>query len=234
MQEEVWKDVKGYEGLFQVSSEGRVKSCEREIPYLVKGKYPSKRIISSTILKTYKNNKGYVVVDLHNQGNRDKRTIHRLVAETFIDNPDGKPQVGHLDCDRTNNKLENLYWCTQSENNLNPITHNKMKESAKKRDLTHLRTIQANEKRKKALTGHIVSEETKNKISAANSKKVYQYSLDGKLIAIYKSSVDASQKTTFPQSEINKHINGKWFRKSTNKWYFSHTYKGYNWYGKPI
>ena len=106
---EEWKDIKGYEGIYQVSNEGNVRSCEREIEYLVKGKYKGKRIFPSVLLKTWINNGGYVLVGLHMNGKTDKRTIHRLVAEEFIQKQDNKHCVGNNETDNTNNNVENHY-----------------------------------------------------------------------------------------------------------------------------
>lgn len=114
---EEWKDIKGYEGLYQVSNEGRVKSCEREIEYLVKGKYKGKRVFPSVLIKTWKNNGGYVIVGLHKNGKTDKYTIHRLVAEAFIPNPNEYPCINHKNECKDDNFVENLEWCTYLYNN---------------------------------------------------------------------------------------------------------------------
>lgn len=114
---ETWKDIEGYEGIYQVSNEGNVRSCEREIDYLVKGKYKGKRVFPSVLLKTWINNGGYVLVDLHMNGKADKRTIHRLVAEAFIPNPNEYPCVNHKNECKNDNFVENLEWCTYLYNN---------------------------------------------------------------------------------------------------------------------
>lgn len=103
MTEEIWKDIEGYEGLYQVSSLGRV----RRVKSLKIGK----------ILKPCKNLKGYCIVVLSKNGKHKTLTIHRLVAQTFIPNPDKLPCVNHKDEDKTNNRVENLEWCTYEYNN---------------------------------------------------------------------------------------------------------------------
>lgn len=100
---EVWKDAVGFERAYQVSNLGRVKSKIR------------KGVIKEKFLNPYKNNMGYECVDLWDN-NHKKKLVHRLVAEAFIPNPDCKPFINHIDGDKTNNKVENLEWCTHSEN----------------------------------------------------------------------------------------------------------------------
>lgn len=219
---EEWRDIEGYEGLYQVSNKGRVKSLDREIEYLVKGRYKAKRTYHSTILKTYHNNSGYILVDLHINQKRDKCTVHRLVAEAFIPNPQNKPQVGHINCDKTDNRVENLYWCTQEENNNNPITIERMRESGKKKDVSHLFTAENMEKKRLALIGHIVTEETKSKISKSRSKPLVQLTLDDKLIGKFENSLIASEKTNIPQPMINRACHGVYLSKNRNQWYNNH------------
>lgn len=74
------------------------------------------------ILRPVKNSNGYLYVSLYNDKGCTRKQIHRLVAETFIPNPDNKPNVDHIDRDPFNNRVDNLRWCTQSENLLNPLT----------------------------------------------------------------------------------------------------------------
>lgn len=110
---ELWKDIKGYEGLYQVSNMGRVKSLDRTVAL----KSGSKRIIRGRILKPSLKDNGYLQVILYN--NSDKRKnfyVHRLVCEAFYENPEDKPCVNHIDEDKTNNTASNLEWCTYKEN----------------------------------------------------------------------------------------------------------------------
>jgi hypothetical protein len=97
---EIWKDIEGYEGLYQVSNLGNIKA-------LGNGGSNSKE----RILNPQKNNKCYLQVGLRKQGKRKFYLIHRLVAEAFINNPQNLPQINHKDEDKTNNQVNNLEWC---------------------------------------------------------------------------------------------------------------------------
>jgi hypothetical protein len=109
--EEVWKDIAGYEGLYQVSNLGRVKSLERMIPYS-KGM----RKIPEKIMKQEKNTDGYLRLKLVNNSGKKNKKIHRLVAEAFIPNPEEKKCINHIDGDKSNNCVKNLEWVTYGEN----------------------------------------------------------------------------------------------------------------------
>lgn len=112
--EEVWKDIKGYEGKYQVSNLGRVKS------------FPKKTYSKERILTPIVNVDGYYVVDLCKDGNAKRYRINRLVAEAFIPNPDGLPQVGHKDETKTNNNVNNLEWTTPKENDNMPLRRQRL------------------------------------------------------------------------------------------------------------
>lgn len=96
--EEIWKDIEGYEGLYQISNLGRVWSVRKEI-------YRKPCIVSN-----------YYGVSLTKDGHYDTFSIHRLVAEAFIPNPLNLPQVNHIDEDKLNNRADNLEWCTAKYN----------------------------------------------------------------------------------------------------------------------
>ena len=111
---EIWKDIPHYEGLYQVSNLGRVKALPRERENHSGGKWiQPEKIMAITI-----NNDGYHCVSLMN-ANHVRRTerVHRLVALAFIDNPENKPEVNHINCIRGDNRVENLEWVTRKENN---------------------------------------------------------------------------------------------------------------------
>lgn len=113
LNKEVWKDVVGYEGIYQVSSLGMVKSLSRE----VRNGYNYSRVykLEETILKnTFRGD--YKIAILSKDGVKKSISIHRLVALTFIPNPNNLPQVNHKDEDKTNNRVDNLEWCTRKYN----------------------------------------------------------------------------------------------------------------------
>lgn len=107
--EEIWKDIKGYEGLYQVSNLGNVKSLEKR----VNGK-KCHRVFKEKQLKPIETNKGYLRVKLCHKGKISKARVHRLVAETFIEKPN--LEVNHINGDKKDNRLENLEWVTGKEN----------------------------------------------------------------------------------------------------------------------
>ena len=111
MQEEIWKDIEGYEGIYQVSNLGRVRSLTRKVD--CKG---GQRTIKGKILKPIISFNSYLSVDLRQHQKHKTALIHRLVAQAFIPNPNDFPIVNHIDNNPQNNCANNLEWCTQSYN----------------------------------------------------------------------------------------------------------------------
>lgn len=95
---EIWKDIKGYEGLYHISNLGRVKNA------------------NGLILSSANNGKGYCIVSLYRNGKQKTHRIHRLVAIAFIPNPNNLPEVNHKDEKKENNEVSNLEWCTHDYN----------------------------------------------------------------------------------------------------------------------
>jgi len=112
---EEWRDIEGYEGYYQVSNLGRVRSVDR---FDDRGFHQR-----SCILKSTDNGKGYRTVGLTKKAKGKRVRVHRLVAHAFIPNPDNKPYVNHKDETRDNNNVDNLEWVTHKEN-INYGTHN--------------------------------------------------------------------------------------------------------------
>lgn len=112
MCKEIWKPIRGHEGLYAVSNLGRVKSLSTWMTTKGGGLRKS----SSRILKPLSDFDGYYFVTLCKEGRQKHCRIHRLVAEAFLDNPEEWPQVNHVDGNKSNNRVENLEWCTAKEN----------------------------------------------------------------------------------------------------------------------
>ena len=104
MKKEIWRDIKGYEGLYQVSNMGRVKS-------------------KNGLLHLNTNTYGYKHITLSKENERKTQTVHTLVAMAFVDNPLNKPQVNHKDGNKENNTADNLEWVTQEDNNRHAINN---------------------------------------------------------------------------------------------------------------
>lgn len=107
-----WKDIPGYEGFYQVSKDGQVKS--KDIIIIRKDGKPYSR--KSKILKPFYDKDGYLRIELNKVGNCKKFYVHRLVAMTFLENRFNKEQVNHINAIKDDNRIENLEWCTNQEN----------------------------------------------------------------------------------------------------------------------
>lgn len=191
-------DIKGWEE-YQITDDGRVWSKK-----------------TNKWLKLFLDMNGYLYVKLYSKGLGRWKKIHRLVAETFIPNPEGKPCIDHINTLKTDNRVENLRWCTYEENANNPITLGKYKERKGDKHPMKGKHHTAETKRK-------LSEYFKGKINKKLCKKVYQYTIDNKLIKIWDSTNEAARKLGFSQGNIASCCEGK--RKQ---------HKGYKWSYKPL
>lgn len=172
MQNEIWKDVPGYVGFYQVSNVGRVKSVQRLDA--------NNHIVKEKILKQFNRGTGYKFVVLYKDGPHNLN-VHRLVALAFIPNPAGLPQINHKNENKTDNRFENLEWCTPKYNANYGTVKKRISNSRKQSILCK----QDAEKRK---------------------RPVLQFDLCGKLIARYSSISEA--KIAFGVSRNNGTING--------------------------
>lgn len=159
--EEEWRDIKGYEGLYQVSNLGRVRSLDR---YIInksnKRQYYNGKILNGNIRQ------GYLKLTLSKNNSQKTIPIHILVAKTFIPNPESKPEVNHIDGNKANNCVNNLEWVTRSENELHAYKNGLAKPSLKQKEAVA-------------------------KYARENySKKVLQYDLNGNFIKEWNSMHD--------------------------------------------
>lgn len=187
--DEIWKDIEGYEGLYQVSSTGRVRS----LSYRGNGK--------PQILKLCENSKGYLRARL----NKDKETgryfVHRLVAKAFLTPVDGKDCVDHIDGNPHNNNVVNLRFCTHRENVNFPL--------AKQRAIEHNRFRNPDELERHRITMN--KPEVRAKISGKNHYRatpVLQFSLTGEFIRRWDTLSDAAYSTGTVIANIWKCLKG--------------------------
>lgn len=124
--EEIWKDIEGYEGKYQVSNFGRVRSLDRiqrRTDYRTGKQYETFK--KGLMITQNQGKNGYMRAKIFDKdGQRKIALVHRLVAMAFIPNPDNLPEVNHKDEDKTNNRADNLEWCTQSYN----VTYNGLQQ----------------------------------------------------------------------------------------------------------
>lgn len=177
---EIWKDIKGYEDLYQVSNLGRIKSFHPRYKH-------------SKILKLHQRTNGYIFICLHKNKQLYTPDVHRLVAEAFVENPNPKEYkyVLHLDDDTTNNIYTNLKWGTQKEN-CNTERHiNLLSKSMSKRTGTL-----------NNFYGYKHTQETKDKIKKARGKKVV---CDG---LIFDSIKECAKYINTNPTSLRKYLNG--------------------------
>lgn len=174
MQKEIWKDIKDYEG-YQASNLGRIRSLDRYVKCGIKNN--GVVLKKGKILKQNPNIHGYLQVHLSKNNKSKMLTVHRLVAQTFISNPQNLPQVNHINGIKTDNNVENLEWCTAKEN----IKHSW--KTGLSKPYKHPKGV---------LTDY----------SKSLCKKVNQFDLNHNLIATYSSLSEASRNTPCSVGDI--------------------------------
>lgn len=127
MEQEDWKPIKGYEGKYEVSNLGRVRSLDR---FVRSGRGNGLKILSGRFISPV-NTGGYLRVALRQMGSSSNFFVHRLVATAYIDNPKNKRCVNHKDCNRQNNLVENLEWVTHKENSQHASTKGRYKPATR-------------------------------------------------------------------------------------------------------
>lgn len=178
--EEIWKDIAGYEGLYEVSNLGRVKS-----------------LITNKILKpSFDGKKNYLFVGLYKKGVKTKLiNVHRLVAMAFIPNPNNYPQVNHIDENKINNRADNLEWCT--------IKYNSNYGNAKKNMIASRR--RNNNMGLVAMKGLA----TRNKYKLNGYEKpIKQFDLDGNFIQRWKSATEIQRQLSISRISISRCCRG--------------------------
>jgi hypothetical protein len=250
---EVWKDIAGYEGLYQVSNMGRVRSLDRMVkgrysPYLQKGRVLRYSFARHAKLK-------YKEVTLCKSGKLKTHLIHRLVAQAFVPNLGGYDVVNHLDENTLNNKSDNLEWCTQ-KHNINYGTGLQRRSATRKIPVLQYSkngdflaeypsqrdAAQATNGSFQAIgqccLGHIPSSggfiwRHKDSIlpvlitvqRSTKARPILQYDLSGNLIAEYTSAGDAERRTGANHRQISACCGGRLKKTHGYKWKYKETIK---------
>lgn len=179
---EIWKDIKGYEGFYQVSNHGRVRSIDRYIVYPDGKPFFKKGRILSQGLSVH----GYYTVVLSVNSSHKNYRVNRLVADAFIPNPNKYPIVNHINEIKTDNRVDNLEWCTHLKNN----THG----------------------------SRLLKSSQKGRNNKVKSKSVAQMDMNGKIIAVFPSTMEVQRQLGFWNGNISNCCVGR-----------ASSYKGFKW-----
>ena len=170
MENEIWKQINGYERLYEVSNLGNVRSVDRRV-WSSRGFYVT---LKGKLKKQVIDPRGYCTVFLCKEGKDKIHRVHRLVADAFIPNPFNKPGIDHINTNKQDNRSDNLKWVTPKENSENVISHRKQIDAWD------------DELKQKVI-------ESRRRNGSKNAPiKVYQYTLDGKFVAEYSSIHEAT------------------------------------------
>ena len=234
MEEEIWKPIKDFEGYYEVSNIGRVRSLNY------------KRTGKGKILKNIEDYKGYLEVVLTKNGKRKQFKVHRLVAEAFIPNPENKPCIDHINTVKSDNRVENLRWVTYKENSNNEKTLEKFKGEnhhffgKHHTEETKQKMSEVQKGENNPMYGKHHTEETKKKMSEAQkgekgsmygktgekhprSKPVVQIDLNTNEVKVWGSTREAERIGGFCHNAISECCKNKFNRLGNN------IYKGFKW-----
>lgn len=183
---EIWKPIVGYEEIYEVSSLGRIRSLKRK--YYLKNQYgtTSLKETKELIRKQRTTQFGYKSIGLSKNGTENKFQVHRLVAQAFISNPENKPCINHKNGNKLDNRVENLEWCTYSENEKHAYKNNLHKKHMKGRF----------------------------GLLNPSSKKVNQYDENGNFIKLWFSISDITRELGLNCANISACCNGKYGHKT--------------------
>lgn len=188
MVREIWKPIKGYENNYEVSNMGNVRSLR----YANNG--TDKKGSGIKNLKLILNNMGYYVVNLYHEGKMKQHHVHRLVAEAFMPNPNNLPVIDHISTITTDNRIENLRWCSIRDNVNNPISS--------KRRLDKCRALLKGKFGKDALT----------------HKPVIQYTLDGDFVKKWDCMMDACRFYHIDSGSLTRACQGEYHKVKGFAW----------------
>lgn len=191
---ELWRDVRGYEGLYQVSNYDRVRSLDRYVRKKGRNGTECVQPRKGKILRQH-NSRGYLFVALCKNGVHKAHKIHQLVAQAFIPNPLNYDNVHHKDHNPLNNMVENLEWMNSNEH---------------------------------------VSMHARERAIKRGRKTIYQYTLEGELVAIWDSAREVEKQLGYNHGCISMCCKGGCFYKRRNKWVNKTQHKGYRWSYTPL
>lgn len=204
MEHEIWKPVVGYEGYYEISNLGRVKSVERKVS---NGK--GVRVVKEKFLSLVLDSKGYYFVNLCKNNTHNMQRVHQLVAKAFLDNPQKRKYVDHINTVATDNRVCNLRWVTAKENRNNTLTIEHINAACKSKEC-----------RDKQI-------KTKSTLGILGNKPIYKYTMDNKYVGFYESIVDAARSVSDKARKIACNI-----RVSIDK--HNRSAYGFRWYSKKL
>lgn len=194
---EEWRDIEGYEGLYQVSNLGRVRSLDRSVELRHCKGGTAIHFYKGKLLKPIINNYGYRVINLAKDGKNTMKSIHRLVAETFIPNNENKPEIDHIIPIKEGgtDEVTNLRWVTSKENANNEITIKRRNE------------VMSSDAYKQKMSDALKGRE-RIEGSGRKRREVYQYDKELNLVKIWSSPVEAGE-NGFCRPKVCDVCNGK-------------------------
>ncbi|HRZ18590.1 MAG TPA: NUMOD4 domain-containing protein [Methanofastidiosum sp.] len=177
--EETWKDIPSYEGMYQASSLGRIKSLERISLCAMPNGGIAHRRIKEKILKPYVIKSGYQVVSLSKEGKIKDFLVHRLIAQTFISNPNNKIWINHKNGIKKDNMINNLEWCNPSENIIHAYNNHLMKKGSEHKDAKVVLMIKDNKIIKEFGSLHLAAEFVNVHNASISSACIHQHKCAG-------------------------------------------------------